>query len=346
MLSRTAACLYWMNRYLERAESIARLVESTVHLSLDLPAEAEDAWEALVASSGDLEPFTDRFGAPTRDAVLRFLAFDAENPNSVLSSVRNARENARQVREHLPFEAWEKVNSLYLAFKGAAASDAALTFIDDALGEVRAAGRMVEGYLQAAFAREEGWYFGELGRACERADQTSRLIDAHYALLPPLVVAGGSALRWEGVLKSASATQVYRRRWGATDGLRVTEMLILDPAFPRSLAFCLAEAEHALRAITGTPEGQFRNQAEKALGKLAAELRYTEMDDILRKGLHLWLDSFQEHLNEIGQLVDTAYFNPASAGTHTPPGPSPLPDAEPEELPTQSRVEEEEQQQQ
>jgi len=343
MLSRTAACLYWMNRYLERAESIARLVESTVHLSLDLPAEAEDAWEALVASSGDLEPFTERFGAPTRDAVLRFLAFDVDNPNSVLCSVRNARENARQVREHLPYEAWEKINALYLGFKGAAASDAALTFIDDALGEVRAAGRMVEGYLQAAFAREEGWYFGELGRACERADQTSRLIDAHHALLPPLVAPGGSALRWEGVLKSASATQVYRRHWGATNGLRVVELLILDPSFPRSLAFCLGEAEHALRAITGTPEGQFRNQAEKALGKLAAELRYTELDDILRKSLHHWLDLFQAHLNEVGALVDGAYFNPASAGTHTPPGPGPA--AADNDLSARGRAEEEQQQQ-
>ena len=345
MLSRTAACIYWMNRYLERAESIARLVESTLHLSLDLPAEAEDAWEALVASSGDLEPFTARFGAPTRDAVLRFLSFDAENPNSVLSSVRNARENARQVREHLPFEAWETVNTLYLAYKGAAASEAALTFIDDALREVRAAGRTVEGHLQAAFAREEGWHFGELGRACERADQTSRLIDAHHALLPPHVAVGGAALRWEGVLKSASATQVYRRRWGATDGLKVAELLLLDPAFPRSLAFCLAEAEHALRAITGTPEGQFRNRAEKALGKLAAELRYTDMDDILRRGLHLWLDAFQARLKEVGGLVDQAYFDPASAGNHYEGGSSSAASSS-QEHSARSRAEEEEEQQQ
>lgn len=309
MLSRTAACIYWMNRYLERAESISRLIESTLHLSLDLPAEAEDAWEALVASSGDLEPFTERFGAPSRDNVLRFLAFDAENPNSVLNSVRNARENARQVREHLPFEAWEHVNSLYLAFKGAASSEAALTFIDDALREVRAAGRTVEGHLQAAFTREEGWHFAELGRYCERADQTSRLIDAHHTLLPPYLEPGAAALRWEGVLKSASATQVYRRRWGATDGLKVAELLMLDPGFPRSLAFCLGEAEHAIRAITGTPEGQFRNQAEKALGKLAAELRYTDMGDILKRSLHLWLDAFQSRLNEVGELIDESYFS-------------------------------------
>jgi uncharacterized alpha-E superfamily protein len=318
MLSRTAACIYWMNRYLERAESIARLVESTLHLSLDLPAEAEDAWEALVASSGDWEPFTARFGAATRDHVLRFLAFDGENPNSVLSSVRNARENARQVREHLPFEAWETVNSLYLAFKAAAASEAALTLVDDALREVRAAGRTVEGHMQAAFSREEGWHFGELGRACERADQTSRLVDAHHALLPPHVGAGGAALRWEGVLKSASATQVYRRRWGATDGLKAAELLLLDPAFPRSLAFCLAQAERAVRAITGTPAGQFRNLAEKALGKLAAELRYTDMDDVLRRGLHLWLDTFQARLNEVGQLIDQAYFDPHSGASAGP----------------------------
>jgi uncharacterized alpha-E superfamily protein len=121
-------------------------------------------------------------------------------------------------------------------------------------------------------------------------------------------------------------------------------MLLLDPAFPRSLAFCLAEAEHALRAITGTPEGQFRNRAEKALGKLAAELRYTDMDDILRRGLHLWLDAFQARLNEVGGLVDQAYVDPASAGHHYEGG-SASAGASTQEHSARSRAEEEQQQQ-
>jgi uncharacterized alpha-E superfamily protein len=320
MLSRTASSLYWMQRYLERAENIARLVESTLHLSLDLPAEAEDAWEALVATSGDQEDFSARCGPVRREAVLGFLALDPLNPNSVFSSVRSARENARQVRETLPDEAWETVNSLYLAFKGVAGSDAALAHLGDALREVRQAGRTVEGQLQAAFPREEGWHFGALGRACERADQTSRLIDAHHSLLPPHVPAGGAALRWEAVLRSASASQAYRRRHGATDGLKVVELLMLDPAFPRSLAFCLGAAERALRAITGTPEGQFRNPSQKGLGKLASQLRYTEMDDVLGRGLHQWLDKFQAELNGVGAAVAKEYFDPPAPGAASEPG--------------------------
>lgn len=313
MLSRTASSLYWLQRYLERAESNARLLEGTLNLSLDLPAEAEDAWEAVVATSGDLEPFTERFGRATQANALRFLAFDPENDNSVLNAVKWARENARQVREQIPDEAWELINSLYQALRGIANSEAALTVVAEALHEVRATGRAVEGALQAAMPREEGWQFNRLGLQIERADQSSRLIDANHQLLPPYTEPGSSAHRWEGLLKSVGAAQAYRRRHGGTVGLRAAGFLLLDPAFPRSVAFCLTAAEQSLRAITGTPVGQFRDPAQKALGKLASELRYTEMDDVLRRSLHVWLDDFQASLNAVGAAISKEYFDPPTA---------------------------------
>jgi uncharacterized alpha-E superfamily protein len=310
MLSRTASSLYWLQRYLERAESTARLLEGTLNLSLDLPDEAEDAWEAVVATSGDLAPFTERFGRATQASALRFLAFDPQNENSVLNAVRAARENARQVREQIPEEAWELINGLYHALRGVSTSEAALTVSAEVLHEVRATGRGVEGALQAAMPREEGWHFGRLGLQIERADQTSRLVDANYQLLPPYTEPGSSAHRWEGLLKSADAAQAFRRRHGATQGTRAAAFLLLDLAFPRSVAFCLTAGEEALRAITGTPVGQFRDPAQKALGRLAADLRYTELEDMLALGLHRWLDDFQTRLNDVGAAISKEYFDP------------------------------------
>lgn len=318
MLSRTASAIYWMSRYLERAEATARLIEVNLHLSLDLPGGEDEAWEAVVASTGDLEPFTERYGDATRQGALRFLSFDVVNPNSVLACVRLVRENARTVREQLPAEAWEGVNELNLQLREAALASESLEGLDTALAAVRAAGRQLEGQLEAALLRDEGWHFAQLGRQTERADQTSRLVDVQHALLEGRSDEPGHELRWEAVLKSASALTMYRRRHGATRGPQVAEFLLLEAAFPRSLAFTLARAEEALRAITGTPAGQFRNAAEKALGKLAYELRYTELDDVLKEGVHQWLDAFQERLNAVGAAVHGEYFAPPQAAAPAP----------------------------
>ncbi|HEY5040090.1 MAG TPA: alpha-E domain-containing protein, partial [bacterium] len=154
--------------------------------------------------------------------------------------------------------------------------------------------------------------FGQLGRTCERADQTSRLVDVNHRLLEGKGWDADHPTRWEAVLKSASALQMYRRRHGATEGSRVAEFLLLDETFPRSLAFCLNQAEEALRALTGTPSGGFKNDAEKALGKLASEVRYTEFKDVRAPGVHGWLDNFQSRLNEVGLEIQREYFESVS----------------------------------
>jgi len=311
MLNRAANALYWMCRYLERAESTARLIEVNLHLSLDLPGE-EETWKAVVETTGDREHFHDHYEVAQREAVLGFLAFDSGNPNSVLECVKAARENARTVREYLPTEAWEGVNTLNLQVKQAAGSAGALTHLEETVNSVRAGGRQLEGALEAAFSREEGWYFSQLGRQCERADQTSRLVDVNHRLLENRHEEPSHASRWEAVLKSASGLQMYRRRHGATEGSRVAEFLILDSTFPRSVAFALRQAEESLRAVTGTAPGQFNNAAEKSLGKLAAELRYTDFDDVLSPGVHHWLDSFQTRLNDVGAEIQKTYFDGVS----------------------------------
>ncbi len=312
MLSRAASSLYWTARYLERAESVARLLDVNLRFSLDLGSDDGDSWAAVVATTGDQTPFLARHGAVNRDAAVAFLAADPGNPNSVVSCVQAARENARAAREYLPSEAWEALNTLHLTVRRLPAEPGDPERLDRTLEAVRSSGRELDGLLATALLRDEGWLFLRLGQSLERADQTSRLVDVQTAALGAPERDGDEAPRWEAVARSANALAMYRRRHGGTDGRKVAEFLLLDGAFPRSVAFCLRSAEESLRAITGTPPGFFGNAAEKGLGRLASELRYTEMADVLREGMHQWLDRFQARLNEVGDAVRVQYFEPPS----------------------------------
>ena len=320
MLSRTANALTWMARYLERAEAAARLADVNLALSLDMDRDWDQgrAWDAVVATTGDLDAFRERYPQSSRDSALRFLVLDQENPNSVANCVREARENARTVRERLPGEAWELINSVYLRL-GPAATHGGGAQVEELLEAVKATASQLEGLLSASLLRDEGWHFVQLGRFLERADQTTRLVDVQHALLERGDSADpGHELRWEAVLKSASGLTMYRRRHGVTDGRQVARFLLLDAGFPRSAAYCLNAAEKALRGLSGTPDGQFVNAAEKALGKLAAQLRYTELEDVLDEGIHLWLDRVQAQLIEVGGRINAVYFEPGAGPAPTP----------------------------
>lgn len=310
MLSRTANALTWMARYMERAEAGARLAEVNLTLSLDLQGQSQEAWDAVVATTGDLEAFNKHYGAATRDNALQFLVLDVDNPNSVANAVSQARENARTVREHLPSEAWELLNSLYLLLKPAANGEPGQR--EGLLDSVKDCARQLEGLLDATLLRDEGWHFVQIGRFLERADQTSRLVDVQHALLEGRAEDPARELRWESVLKSATGLTMYRRKHGATEGRRVAQFLLLSQTFPRSVAFCLASADAALRGLQGTPPGQFRNPAEKALGRLTSRLSYTELDDVLDQGVHAWLDRLQLELLDVGAALDATYFDPGA----------------------------------
>ena len=313
MLSRTASALYWMSRYLERAEAVARLLDVNLTLSLDLSGGEDEAWEAVVATTGDLEPFLERHGAIARGPALAFLAFDPENPNSVASCVHLARENARTVREQLPGEAWESINALHLQLRQAAQSDQGLDTLDRALDAVRSSGRQLDGLLATALTRDEGWQFSQLGQNMERADQTSRLVDVQHALLEgrgggsrPRIAMGGRAQ--ERQRPDHVPPPARRHRWD--EGRRV-------PAFGRDLSTQRGLLPECGR---GGPEGHQRHAArassatrQKALGRLAADLRYTEIDDVLADGVHAWLDHFQTRLNVVGESVRLEYFEAPAA---------------------------------
>ena len=310
MLSRVADAIYWMSRYVERAENVARFVDVNLHLALDFP-EAGEQWAPLVATTGDNEAFEKKHGQATREAVLDFLTFDRESPNSIISCLQHARENARSVREIISSEMWEQVNHAYLMVMEAARTKKALDAPHDFFTQVKQASHLFVGTTYLTMSHTEAWHFGRLGRLLERADKTSRILDVKYFLLLPQPSDVGTtldALHWGALLRSASAFEMYRKKNHAITPQKVVEYLILDSKFPRSVRYCLSKGERSLHAITGAAIGSWTNGAERELGKLNAELSYADTREILTKGLHEYIDNLQQRLNYVGNSVHDTFF--------------------------------------
>ena len=316
MLSRVANSIYWMSRYIERAENTARFLDVVRHLVLDLPGEAGNQWASLVRASGDEGPFAERYGQPTETNVVRFLTFDDQNPNSIYACLRAARENARTIREAISSEMWEQINRSYLMVKDA--RDAGRVDADPAsfFSHFKKSCHLFLGITDSTMTHGEGWHFARLGRLIERADKTSRMIDVKYFVLLPRVDYVGSPydnLQWAALLKSISALEMYRKRFPRIAPRDVVAFLLLHRTFPRSLHYCLIKTEQSLSEISGSPPDTYTNPAERHAGRLCAELDYADIHEILDAGLHEYLDQFQSKLNHLGDAVFQTFFaiNPA-----------------------------------
>jgi uncharacterized alpha-E superfamily protein len=317
MLSRVADSVYWMNRYVERAENVARFVDVNLNLLLDMPDGADQQWAPLVATTGDDAWFREKYGAPTRENVLHFLTFDAEYGSSILSCLRAARENARSVREIISSEMWEQVNKAFLTVSAAASRPGVLDTPHDFYSEVKLAAHLFVGITYITMTHNEAWHFGRLGRLLERADKTSRIVDVKYFLLLPDAHDVGTPwdeLQWVSLLKSASALEMYRKRFGRIEPARVVEFLLLDRKFPRSVLYCATKAERSLHAITGSTPETASTSAERALGRLRGELEYGDIREIVGGGLHEYLDGFQSRLNRVGDAIHETFFAPRPVG--------------------------------
>ena len=310
MLSRVAESIYWLNRYIERAENVARFIDVNLHRMLDLPGESDDQWEPLVNTTGDRAIFEENWGEYTRDNVIQFLTFDPDYASSILGSVHRARENARSVREVISSEMWEQVNRFYLMVQQAAFGDVMFE-PHEFFREVRMSGHLFEGIMDSTMAHNEAWQFGRLGRHLERADKTSRILDVKYFIILPDVSYVGTPydnLQWAALLRSASALEMYRKSCGRIDPQQVVGFLVCDSEFPRAIRYCVSRAEESLRAITGSAPGSYGNRAEQLLGRLRAELDFTSIDEIVGPGLHEFLDALQAKLNDVGVAIHEAFF--------------------------------------
>lgn len=308
MLSRVADSVYWVSRYIERAENVARFVDVSQSLSLG----GVPQWAPLVFASGDEELFNELYGECTATNVLQFLLFDERNSNSILSCLIKARENARTIREILSVSLWEAINRFYLRVREAA-QDPEPILQNPAvfLERVKRHSHEVIGVNEATMSHGEAWNFGRIGQLIERADKTSRILDVKYFVLLPDVTKVGSALdvlQWSALLESTSALHMYRKRFGRIAPRSVAEFLILDPQFPRSMQFCVLSAMNSLQQITGYTAGESMTPAELLFEDLRVRLQRLSIHDIVQIGMHEFIDSFQASMNAIGAAIHQGYF--------------------------------------
>ncbi len=310
MLSRVADSLFWLGRYTERAENYSRFIDVNFNLSMDLPPGMSEQWQPLVAATGDEERFHDLYPEFSRENAIRFLAFDAENGNSILSSVTKARENARQVRESISKEVWEVLNDLYHFMNNAVKRKAWKVQDPEQFKQIKYKLQLLQGIGYDTAPRTQGWYFNKLGQFLERADKTSRILDVKYHFLLPSVEEVGSPLdflHWNALLKSVSAFNAYKKLYGKIEPVNIVEYLVLNAYFPRSIFYCMTQAENCLHEISDSKRG-FTNPAEKSMGTLRSELEYADINDVFKYGLHEYLDQLQRRINDISSAVYEQYF--------------------------------------
>ena len=309
MLSRVADCVYWMFRYVERAENVARFLDVNYNLTLGAPRQVAEQWFPLVHTTGDYELFEELYDAPTRENVVQFLAFDDRNPNSIWSCVQAARESARTIREVISSPMWEELNKFYHLVQ-TTRQQQPRDYPYEFCNQVKLANNVIIGVTDTTMSHGEAWHFGRVGQLIERADKTSRIVDVQYFLLLPNPQDVGSLLdvvRWTALLKSTSALEMYRREHGRIETRKVADFLILNRQFPRSMRFGVVQALDSLREITGSARGTFTNRVEQLLGRLRSELDYATIDDIVDRGLHEFIDDFQLRLNQIGAALQEQF---------------------------------------
>ncbi len=318
LLSRVADSVYWMARYIERAENVARFIGVNLNLQFDLPLEKAQQWQPLIDTSGDAEEFKERFGEAVQDNVIDFLAYDPENANSIFSCLCWARENARSIRDTISPEMWAQINAMYLQIQ----SDRSLPepeHLLEAFRQIRLGCHLFQGVTDSTMTHNEAWHFLRLGRNLERADKTSRILDVKYFMLLPSARDVGTPyddIHWAAVLKSVSGFAMYRQRHGRISPKKVVEFLVLDGEFPRSVRYCIHRAADSLHSITGTPLGAYRYRSEQLMGQLRAELDFASVEAILDSGLHEYLDALQVKMNAIGASLreDFVARSPAASG--------------------------------
>jgi len=310
MLSRVADSLYWMSRYLERAEHTARLIDVDLQLRLDQSPDAgSQRWPALLEA---LQVPAPEDGAIDAETLTHLLTLDRGNPSSIISCVAAARENLRQVREQCSSDMWERLNRLFLHVKSTASSEAALFDSHGFFRSVQEGAHLFQGVTDSTMAHGEGWHYIQLGRFVERADSVARLIGAHFRRLPHTPDQAGEAeeyLEWVGLLKSCAAFQAYCKAHTAElQPLRVAEFLLLDSGFPHSVLFSVDRVHSALRAISELTERKAEGPVRIA-GRLRATLSFSQIDEIMASGANAFVDSIRWQCSQAHAAIHQIYFD-------------------------------------
>ncbi|MBI2276938.1 MAG: alpha-E domain-containing protein [Dechloromonas sp.] len=310
MLSRTADHLFWMSRYIERAENLARLLDVTWQMSL-VPQSLEAAnqnWNAIIALNSLEESYAKKYSTVTADNVLRFMVSDADNLASIHSCLRLARENAHAVRGTITTEMWETLNSTWLEAREKGFEQIINGGISEFFDWVKMRSSLSRGVTIGTLLQDKAYHFIRLGTLLERADNTARILDVKYHVLRPHGDEGATDFyQWGALLRSVSAFEVYRKVYrDVITPERVTELLILRNDMPRSLHFCINGVVKNLDLIANSHSGETQRQA----GLLHAQLHYARVEDILAHGLHEWLTDFMDRIYLIGDGISKDFLVP------------------------------------
>ncbi len=306
MLARTAENIYWMNRYLERAENMARLINAVSHVLLDLPRGASFGWDVLIKVVGLDEAFHRTYAEANEENILRFLVGDTNNAGSILSCVERARENSRTLREVLPSLAWERINAMFLTARHEFSSALSATARYQALAALISRRQALSGLLSECMSHDAAYRFLTLGGYIERMDMTTRIVDINAAVLMPRhQVSDDPALDllWMGVLTSLNANQMYRRHVSVhMRSSEVIEFLLRDMRFPRTVAYCLSKIESSLAQL---PHHEAPLKLLRMAQRRIDQMRFESLPPPLR---HEYLEAMQTDLIALDECVASEYF--------------------------------------
>lgn len=295
MLGRTANGLYWMFRYLERAENTARMLEAGLRMALTRDhSKAEEEWRSVIATSGQLQLFEAHYPAFTGPEVWNFLLRAPENPGNVLRTFEAVRTNARMVRNAITTEMWEAINEGWMLLRDQLARPVGQGSLGQVVGDLRRSAMRVHGAVAGSMLRDAGYHFARAGSLVERSDCVARILDIKYYLLLPSLSYVGSSLdkgQWDNVLRSVSGDRAYR--WlnaGEINARGIVEFMVLDQRFPRSLAFCHAALREELGAL-GRTLGR-DGDSNRLMREADQRMNHLTIDAIFDMGLHEFVLDF------------------------------------------------------
>lgn len=319
--ARYAECIFWLARFIERAENLARILEVNETSARDRTGNQN--WLSIIQINADEERFFEKHAQATAETVTRFYVADAENPTSIVSAVSSARENARTLRPLVSTEMWVQLNVFYNRVKAIDAGELTPGSLARLLMEIKEGCQTFTGITEGTFYRDQAWYFYRIGRYIERADQTTRLLDAKY----PLLTHGGDDAvpaeigQWHAVLRSASGYHAFRRVHSSDlTPARVADFLLFNPAFPRSVYLCVREVETALAELKSHYQLRGGNDISEALDQLRSILAARSIDEILATGLHEFVDFLQRYLIVITDRLAATFFGYSPTGEMQPAG--------------------------
>jgi uncharacterized alpha-E superfamily protein len=310
MISRVAEHCFWLSRYLERAENTARILDVNQTLLLDFDVPVEHQWRPLLIISG----IHDVPGTADAETVQNYLTWEQANRSSIVASMAAARENARIIREVISAEMWERLNYYHLWLQGAAARSLYEQNRSDFYNQIRRINQLIHGISDGTMSHGEAWEFFQLGKYLERACQTARILDVKYHFLLPTVEQVGTPVdnaHWVAILTSCSGYEPYHKKAHphADPGTAVSDFLIFDALFPRSVRHCLTACQKAAHAISGRPLHRPDGDVERKLDALLTWLGIIDINDVIRAGLHETLTSVVDRIHDIGAAVHQTYFD-------------------------------------